>query len=479
MMGKRVEAIRTPVEFSALARALADVWERREGNRPSWDSVALLLAQSALETGRWKHAYRFNLGNAKAGAKWEGNYCFYPADEIVKPNEASKAYERRLPRTDGKAGHDVLCAPLESGLVRVSLWPDHPWCRFRAFDSLEEGVVDYLELLRTRFAAAWPALERADPEAFIGALKRTGYFTASLEHYLPPVVLLFEEFRKKLHAGTGTGAGAQLPTPVGERPLVLRGARGAFVREIQTLLLAAGYEDLELTGSFDEATRRAVVLFQLQHVDPQGLPLEPDGKVGPKTWWALLNDAGDAQRNFLAPPVAAGLTPARTKLLELLVAEHAKPVFEEPNGSNGSPDIDRYWGNTGLRRLPWCCAFVSWALQESLGRLPIGGKHHVGVQVMWLAAKKAGLETREPKPGDVFIQIKTAGTGHTGFVVSVSEDGETVYTCEGNCGNRLKLGQRPRASIDHFVDCIADGQSKDFPRGSNLKFEDVSALGTG
>jgi hypothetical protein len=180
----------------------------------------------------------------------------------------------------------------------------------------------------------------------------------------------------------------------------------------------------------------------------------------------------------LSAPSVDGLTETRSKLLQLLDMEHAKPVFENPDGSNKSPDIDRYWGDPSLRGNPWCCAFVSWALRETLGKLPINGKHHVGVQVMWVEAKQLGMAVNTPKPGDVFIQIKSKGTGHTGFVVGVSQDGQSVYTCEGNCGNRLKYGLRPTSSIHHFIDCIRDGQGDDFPRGTSVAVDDVGDDGT-
>ncbi len=62
------------------------------------------------------------------------------------------------------------------------------------------------------------------------------------------------------------------------------------------------------------------------------------------------------------------------------------------------------------------------------------------------------------------MQIKSGGRGHTGFVVGVSEDGESIYTGEGNCGNRLKIGLRKISSISHFIDCLEDAQSVDFER---------------
>ena len=85
--------------------------------------------------------------------------------------------------------------------------------------------------------------------------------------------------------------------------------------------------------------------------------------------------------------------------------------------------------------------------------------------------KKVGQYTRR---GDVFVQIKSNGQGHTGFVVGLSEDDDTVYTCEGNCGNRLKLGRRRRREIHHYIDCLQDGQSMDFSRGDPGVSESVT-----
>ncbi len=480
-MGNRIEAQRTQVTFSEVAAALEASWLTLLGSRPSRESLAVLLAQSALETGHWKHSYCFNLGNAKATATWSGDYCYYPADEIVSEAQAHQAFLERQPRTDGVAGHDVELLPLKNGQVQVTLHPDHPWCRFRAFTSLAEGAQDYLELLRARFARAWPAIEAGDPVAFVHTLKELRYFTASVDRYLPPVQQLFGSFLQKL-VDTAAAEPAPLPSPLPRssagRPTLRVGSRSAAVLEVKSILRSLGYENVTGGDLFDDALLQVVELFQLQHVDEQGRPLGSDGVIGKNTWWALLNPSGDAQKNHLPSPPSTGLTEKRRKLLEVLDSEHRKPVFESPDGSNHSKDIARYWGATGMSKLPWCCAFVSWALREALGTLPIGGKHHLGVQVMWVEARKLGMEVSEPKPGDVFIQIKSGGTGHTGFVVGVSGDGNTVYTCEGNCGNRLKYGQRSRATIHHFIDCIRDDQGPNFPRAEDLLFEHLDGQTT-
>jgi hypothetical protein len=219
-------------------------------------------------------------------------------------------------------------------------------------------------------------------------------------------------------------------------------------------------------GLFEGITFDNVVLFQLQHIYKDGQQLKPDGVVGTKTWWALKNPSGEKQRNHISVSVPSGLTTKRHRLVELIIEEHSKPVFEVPDGSNRSSDIDNYWGDTGVIGFAWCCAFVSWALKEVTGTYPIEGKHHLGVQRMWRAAKRLDMETNIPKPGDIFVQIFSGGKGHTGFVVAISEDGKSIYTGEGNSGNRLKIGKRPISPKLHFIDCFQDNQSLEFERFS-------------
>lgn len=251
------------------------------------------------------------------------------------------------------------------------------------------------------------------------------------------------------------------------------------VIKLQELLFLNGYikDEIPQEGIFEKITHEKVKLFQLQHVDENGVQLEADGIVGKKTWWALKNPSGKTQKNHFDPVIPKGLNQKRQQILELIYEEHTKGVHEVPNGSNRSPEIDTYWGKTGVIGSPWCCAFVSWVLKEVLGLYPIEGKHHLGVQKMWKAAKRNGMGTSEPKPGDVFIQVGSGGTGHTGFVVGVSPDGKSIYTGEGNCGNRLKIGHREISSINHFIDCLDDKQKMNFER-STFDVKSVDGQGT-
>lgn len=238
------------------------------------------------------------------------------------------------------------------------------------------------------------------------------------------------------------------------------------VMHLQRLLLANGYgaESFSVSGYFDRPTASSVEIFQLQHIDRDRLPLMADGVVGEKTWWALEHPSGSAQQSNLRMQTSDSLNDPRRKLLDLLAEEHAKVVVETPDGSNRSPDIDLYWGDTGLIGRPWACAFVSWALFQAFNEYPIGGTHHVSAQDMWREARRLGFAAPDPKPGDLFVITASGGKGHTGFVLGVSYEDDLIYTCEGNAGNRLKFGRRNRKEIDQFIDYLQDGQSLNFNR---------------
>lgn len=472
-MGIRREAVVTPIEPTTLTKALTSAYRVRFGREPKRESIAMLMAQSALETGRWKSNRCFNLGNVKAGSSWTGDYCYYYASELVSESDADRAFSLRKSRSDGGAGHNVSIARLESGNWDVRLYPDHPWCKFRAFSSLEEGSAAYLDLLADRFSTAWKKVEEGDPEGFVRALHASGYFTANLEKYLKEVLSLFREYVPSPEGEHAEGGRSSFTAGLAGRPDLRPVASNPYVAELQRLLRENGYggADLATDGVFNEATRRQVEIFQAQHIDQSGKPLKVDGVVGEKTWWALLHPSGDAQRNYLPTPSVSGLTPTRKALMDLLVAEHRHDVKEVPDGTNRGPRIDQYWGNSGLIGQPWCCAFVSWALFQTLQSYPIGGIHHTGVQRMWVTAREQHQTTLEPKPGDIFVQLFRGGQGHTGFVVCVSADGKTIYTCEGNAGNRLKLGRRPASTIDGFIDCLQDGQTASFSPCPDVAFE--------
>jgi hypothetical protein len=152
----------TPLE---AIRALREGYRRVVGRYPSAATLAVHVAQSALESGRWKSMHWHNFSNVKAGQSYEGFYSQYRCNEIIK----------------GKTE-----------------WfnPPHPQCNFRAYLTAADGAEAHMRFLQAnkRYALAWAEAERGDPDATVLALKRAGFFTASVEPYRKATNSLFREF---------------------------------------------------------------------------------------------------------------------------------------------------------------------------------------------------------------------------------------------------------------------------------------------
>ncbi len=209
---QRLPAVRTPHPASEVGEALASVWPLVLGGPPpSRDSVALLLAQWALETGRGKSMYANNLGNVKSRPGDGRSWCFFPCNELLSPAEAQRLVASAPPREDGQ-GPSAVVTSTPAGKAVVWFYPPHAACRFRAFETLQEGAADYLRLLADRFASAWAHVLVPDPQAFVLALKAKGYFTADVAPYLKAVASLYQEYQAlDFSLPPGTGAEGSCP----------------------------------------------------------------------------------------------------------------------------------------------------------------------------------------------------------------------------------------------------------------------------
>ena len=88
-----------------------------------------------------------------------------------------------------------------------------------------------------------------------------------------------------------------VPAPRTDRPVLSRGNRGSAVRALQQRLDALKW-DVDVTGTFDEQTRRAVLGVQV------AAGLVPDIVVGPRTYGAL--DGGRRPRFVIAGNLSQG-----------------------------------------------------------------------------------------------------------------------------------------------------------------------------
>ncbi len=167
MTPEELPDVLTHVGPEELATALVIAWRALFGVAPARKSILVLLAQSALETGRWKSCHAWNLGNFKSRPGDGRSWTFYRCNEIL------------------------------NGKIE---WfnPPHPQCRFRAFQSLQEGAVDYLGSMRRNFASAWPAVLSGDPRAFVCSLKAANYFTADEGPYEHSATSIFQQYTGQL-----------------------------------------------------------------------------------------------------------------------------------------------------------------------------------------------------------------------------------------------------------------------------------------
>jgi hypothetical protein len=152
----------TPLNPSEAAAALAAAYERLIGAPPSQPVLALLIAQSALETGNWKKLHNYNFGNQKAGVS-------YPL--IVQ----------------------FRCSELVNGVEKF-FDPPAPECNFRAYENAAAGALDYLRVLHAR-PHWWQGLQTEDPSAFVDALATPPkYFTANPALYKSALTSLFVQY---------------------------------------------------------------------------------------------------------------------------------------------------------------------------------------------------------------------------------------------------------------------------------------------
>lgn len=238
-----------------------------------------------------------------------------------------------------------------------------------------------------------------------------------------------------------TSPGRPVPVPAYPGMLLARNrpAPRALVQAVQAELVRRGYGPLRLTGRFDAPTASALRLYQAQHVDRAGRPLQPDGVVGPLTWGSLFG-FGVPRRG--TPPDGLAARALEMATDQLGVAEH-------PPGSNRGPAVDQYLAAVDIgpevpdHQRPWCQAFVYWCFREAAADLGIDLPlpRTAGVLEHWRRAGRVPSATRylraellaDPslvQAGMLLVLDYGNGRGHIGFVAVCA--GGTLLTVEGN-----------------------------------------------
>jgi len=183
-MPSELIAEKTPVSKELFIRALYEAWIHLFGEVPKKESVWVLASQVALETGWCKAMWNFNFGNVKSVEGDGHDYCYFACNEILKTATAH-AMATAAPAT-ARVTQDR-----GDGTSIIWFYPKHPGCRFRAFNTLVDGAVDYIGLLNKRFARSWPAVLTGDPAQFSHLLRSQGYYTADELAYTKTLTSVF------------------------------------------------------------------------------------------------------------------------------------------------------------------------------------------------------------------------------------------------------------------------------------------------
>lgn len=201
-----VEPVKTPLTFDEAAERMQQGILVATGIAPTTAALALALAKTALETGRWQSMWNGNWGNIKAGENYEGMYTCFACNEVLNGKTVWFGPEGQL---TGKGG-------TVTGLA-WAVPPGHPQTRFRAYANGFDGAQQYVDFVANgRYAEAWNRLLDGDAPGYVHALKLKGYFTADEATYLRGVESLFREFHIKLEEKRDTDPQELLPPDHGE-----------------------------------------------------------------------------------------------------------------------------------------------------------------------------------------------------------------------------------------------------------------------
>ena len=146
---------------------------------------------------------------------------------------------------------------------------------FRAYDSMQQCVNNFYELLNT---SLYKRVQAGVPyQTQMQQIKACGYMTSSTE--VNSVITLIQKYN--LTKYDNTEIPEILPEPVYPKLRTLKvGCKGDDVKALQTFLNINGYQCGMADGIFGKNTEKAVKAFQKEHLACG----YPDGIVGSRTW---------------------------------------------------------------------------------------------------------------------------------------------------------------------------------------------------
>jgi peptidoglycan hydrolase-like protein with peptidoglycan-binding domain len=208
------------------------------------------------------------------------------------------------------------------------------------------------------------------------------------------------------------------------------------VKKVQEWINLWKYNDenwnisLRIDGDFGDVTLAAVRKFQ------QHFGLGTDGIVGNYTWRQLTKPMRDAFTRI------NGINDIHD-LVVTYAKQHLKAAPHEYNQNEGTW-VRAYMDGHEGKEWPWCAGFVQTIVDQAsftIGKsLTDYMPRTYSCDVLGMYGRQKGLlitnaqarqDSGKIKPGDVFLNVKSAGDWtHTGIVTGV--EGDWIHTIEGN-----------------------------------------------
>jgi hypothetical protein len=160
-VSKKVERTKTSVSIPELVHSFARAWQSLLGKAPTKEQLAMFVAQNSIETGNRKAMFNYNIGNI-----------------IHIPNVDNFDYFENMDSSGGK--------PFLS--------------KFRAYNSLDEGTLDYLKLLYKGYPQSFQAASGGNPKEYAHSLianPKHQYYDPTVEkNYASGMSNLYTQYMK-------------------------------------------------------------------------------------------------------------------------------------------------------------------------------------------------------------------------------------------------------------------------------------------
>lgn len=170
MTARLVPTVRTSYKGLDLIKGFVNGWVKQFNEIPKKETIGVLYAQNALETGGTVFMWNNNIGNVKF------NPSANPANDSGDYMMLSNVWEIIN-------GQKVIFQPPSK-----ATW-------FRSYPTLADGIAQHYDFLKNhRFSNAWSAVISGDPAAFAHLLKLSGYYTAPESDYIRGMNNYFRTF---------------------------------------------------------------------------------------------------------------------------------------------------------------------------------------------------------------------------------------------------------------------------------------------